>query len=97
MIPATFKTVVDTFWIEEPYNKQYPSEAVFADDFEEVKDVVERRVLVQDESTREVDVPAKYKTVEKRVITKKGGMTAWREVPCTLPQQAIILPINYEL
>ena len=66
-------------------------------DIPEVKNVVERRVLVQDESTREVDVPAKYKTVEKRVITKKGVMTAWREVPFTLPQQAIILPINYEL
>lgn len=178
-VPATFTTVVDTFWIEEPYNKQYPSEAVFADHYKEievksksgkwvagenpdcpsidpndcrifhfredpavmrsvpvkklvtparsttkqiggkyklvkreviatparteeilipeVKDVVERRVLVSDETTRAVDVPAKYTTIEKRVITKKGGMTAWREVPCTLPEQAIILPINYEL
>ena len=178
-IPATFTTVVDTFWIEEPYNKQYPTKAVFADDYQqievksksgrwvagenpdcpsidpndcrifhfredpavmrsvpvkklvtparsttrqiggkyklvkreviatparteeilipEVKDVVERRVLVSDETTRAVDVPAKYTTVEKRIITKKGGMTAWREVPCTLPEQAIILPINYEL
>lgn len=63
----------------------------------EVKEVVERRVLVRDETTRTIDVPATYTTVEKRVITKKGGMTAWREVPCTLPEQAIILPINYEL
>ena len=63
----------------------------------EVKDVVERNVLVRDETTRTIDVPARYTTVEKRVITKKGGMTAWREVPCTLPEQAIILPINYEL
>jgi len=63
----------------------------------EVKEVVERRVLVRDETTRTIDVPAVYTTVEKRVITKKGGMTAWREVPCTIPQQAIILPINYEM
>ena len=28
-IPATFNTVIDTFWIEEPYNKQYPSKADF--------------------------------------------------------------------
>ena len=178
-IPPTFATVVDTFWVEEPYNKQYPTEAVFEEVFEEVevksksgkwvagenpdcpsidpndcrifhfredpavlrsvpvkklvtparstskqvggkyklvkrevlatparteeviipevRDVVERRVLVRDETTRTVNVPATYTTVEKRVITKKGGMTAWREVPCTLPEQAIILPINYEL
>lgn len=178
-IPATFNTVIDTFWIEEPYNKQYPSKAVFADDYEtvevksksgkwvagdnpdcpsidpndcrifhfredpavyreipvkkmvtparsttkqiggkyklvkrqviatparteeiripEVKEFVERRVLVKDETTREVDVPAKYSIVEKMVIAKKGGMEAWKEVPCTLPEQTIILPINYEL
>ncbi len=53
--------------------------------------------LVKDEATREVQVPATYTTVEKRVLTKKGGMTAWREVPCTLPKDAIILPIHYEL
>lgn len=63
----------------------------------EVKDVVERRVLVKDETTRKVEVPAVYTTVEKRVVSKKGGMTAWREVPCTLPEESIILPINYAL
>ncbi len=36
-VPATFTTVVDTFWIEEPYNKQYPAKAIFADDFVEVE------------------------------------------------------------
>ena len=36
-IPATFTTIVDTFWIEEPYNKQHPIKAVFADDFETVE------------------------------------------------------------
>ena len=29
--------MVDTFWIEEPYNKQYPVEATFEDAFESVK------------------------------------------------------------
>lgn len=63
----------------------------------EVRDVVERRVLVKDETTSAVDIPATYTTVEKRVLVKKGGMTAWKEVPCVLPKKAIVLPINYEL
>ena len=63
----------------------------------EVKQTVERRVLVKDETTKTVSIPAVYTEVEKRVLVEKGGMTAWREVPCTLPKDAIILPIHYEL
>lgn len=66
-------------------------------DFPEVKQTVERRVLVKDETTEPVNILAVYTEVEKRVLVKKGGMTAWREVPCTLPKDAIILPIHYEL
>ena len=66
-------------------------------DIPEVKEFVERRVLVKDETTKAIKVPAVYTTVEKRVLVKKGGMEAWREVPCTLPKDAIILPIHYEL
>ena len=66
-------------------------------DVPEVKQTVERRVLVKDETTMPVNIPAVYTQVEKRVLVKKGGMTAWREVTCTLPKDAIILPIHYEL
>lgn len=36
-VPAVFKTVYDTFWIEEPYNKQYPKMATFTDAYESVE------------------------------------------------------------
>lgn len=58
---------------------------------------IERQVLVSDETTREVTVPAEYTEVVKKVLTKKGGMTAWREVPCTIPEQGELLPIHYDL
>lgn len=56
-----------------------------------------RRVLVKDETTRKITVPAEYKEVTKKVLVKKGGMNAWREVPCTIPDRGKLLPINYEL
>jgi OmpA-OmpF porin, OOP family len=58
---------------------------------------IQRRVLVKDESTRKVTIPAVYKDVTKKVLVKKGGMNAWREVPCTIPERGKILPINYAL
>ena len=61
----------------------------------EVTKEIERTVLVKDESTREVEVPAEYVAVSKRVLEKRGGLTVWREVPCTIPDRGIILPINY--
>ena len=56
---------------------------------------IERSVLVQNETTREIEVPAEYAQVVKKVLVKKGGMTAWREVPCTLPEQVGVVPIHY--
>jgi outer membrane protein OmpA-like peptidoglycan-associated protein len=58
---------------------------------------IERQVLVTDETTRETTVPAEYTEVVKKVLVKKGGMTAWREVPCTIPSQGQLLPIHYAL
>lgn len=36
-IPATYTTTIDTFWVEEPYNKIISTKAVLADDFEEIE------------------------------------------------------------
>tara|TARA_B110000093_G_scaffold23244_1_gene21767 strand:+ start:1459 stop:1620 length:162 start_codon:yes stop_codon:yes gene_type:complete len=44
-------------------------------------------VLVKDESTESVTVPAKFVEVVKKVMIKKGGTTAWREVPCNIPEK----------
>lgn len=63
---------------------------------EETKEI-ERTVLVSDETTREVEVPAEYVAVTKRVLEKRGGLTVWREVPCTIPDRGIVLPINYKV
>lgn len=58
---------------------------------------IQRSVLVKDESTRKINILAVYKEVIKKVLVKKGGMNAWREVPCTIPERGKILPINYAL
>ena len=58
---------------------------------------IQRSVSVKDETTRKVSVPAVYKEVTKKVLVKKGGMNAWREVPCTIPGRGKILPIHYAL
>lgn len=63
---------------------------------EETKEI-ERTVLVSDEVTKEVEVPAEYVAVTKRVLEKRGGLTVWREVPCTVADRGIVLPINYKV
>lgn len=61
------------------------------------KRAVSREVLVKNETTTSVTVPAVYTEVTKNKLVKAGGLTVWREVPCTLPSQGIVLPINYEV
>jgi len=48
-------------------------------------------------TTRKISIPAVYKDVTKKVLVKKGGMKAWREVPCTIPERGKVLPIHYAL
>ena len=60
-----------------------------------VTEKVSKRVLEKDETTRAITVPAKYVNVTKKVLVKKGGMTAWRVVPCTLPKRIGVVPIYY--
>ena len=57
----------------------------------------EKKVLVKDESTESITVPAKFVEVVKKVMIKKGGTTAWREIPCNIPEKGKILPIHYAL
>ena len=61
----------------------------------EVTEKVSRRVLVSDETTKPIPVPAEYINVTKKVLVKKGGMTAWRIVPCTIPKRVGVVPIYY--
>ena len=61
------------------------------------KRAVPREVLVKNETTESIPVPAVYTEVSKQKLVKAGGLTVWREVPCTLPKQGVVLPINYEV
>ena len=58
---------------------------------------IERQVLVSDETTKTLTIPAKSTQIVKKVLVKKGGTTAWREVPCTIPERGEPLPIHYAL
>lgn len=58
---------------------------------------IEKRVLVKDETTTEKTIPAEYTEVLKKILVNKGGMTAWRIVPCDIPERGTVLPIHYAL
>lgn len=88
-VPAVYETVVDTLWIKDPHHK--------LEDIPQKTQTIQRRILVKDETTKETVVPAEYTQVIKKILVKKGGMTAWREVPCNIPERGTILPIHYAL
>ena len=45
---------------------------------------IKKTVIDADTRVIETVVPATYKTVTKEVLTKKGGLTTWKEVDCKL-------------
>jgi len=63
----------------------------------EVTKDITRRVLVKDESTKEIEVPAEYTELTRQKLVKAGGVTVWREVPCTISDRGEVLPINWNL
>ena len=46
--------------------------------------------------TKETIVPAVTKTVSKKELVKKGGITTWEEVDCSLVGEYNLLPILYD-
>ncbi len=63
---------------------------------EETK-VVSKRVLDKDETTRVIEVPAEYQEITRQKLVKAGGVTVWKEVPCTISKRGEVLPINWNL
>lgn len=57
---------------------------------------IKRTVVETPATTRKELVPAEYKTIKRKVLTKKGGVTVWEEVDCSLLKPTL-LPIFYEL
>jgi outer membrane protein OmpA-like peptidoglycan-associated protein len=58
--------------------------------------VVDRQVLVKDETVKEVISEAIYRNETVRVLEEKGGMEVWEEIDCNLTDLNV-LPIFYEL
>jgi outer membrane protein OmpA-like peptidoglycan-associated protein len=57
---------------------------------------LKRTVLASDARVEESVVPAVTKTIRKEVLTKKGGLTTWKEVDCKLVEYND-LNINWNL
>jgi outer membrane protein OmpA-like peptidoglycan-associated protein len=58
--------------------------------------IIKKQVIDVPASTVEEVVPAITKTVSKVELVKKGGITLWEEVDCSLVDKNIVLPILYE-
>ncbi len=56
---------------------------------------ITKTVLVSDARTEEVVVPAVYRSVTKQVLVKKGGLSSWKAVDCSLIENTP-LPINWD-
>lgn len=56
---------------------------------------ITKTVLVRDARTEEVTVPAVYRNVTKQVLVKKGGLSSWKAVDCSLIENTP-LPINWD-
>ncbi|MFZ1495905.1 MAG: peptidoglycan-binding domain-containing protein, partial [Saprospiraceae bacterium] len=47
---------------------------------------ITRQVVKTPATTREISIPAEYRTVTKSVLKKKGGYNEWKEVLCESKQ-----------
>lgn len=56
---------------------------------------IQKTILVRDARTEEVVIPAVYRSVTKEILVKKGGLTSWKPVDCTLIDNTP-LPINWD-
>lgn len=59
--------------------------------------IIKKQVVDQPAQVIEEVVPEVTKTVTRTELVKKGGMTVWEEVDCSIASGANILPILYEL
>lgn len=80
------------------YEKQVLLEAekVIEETVPAVYDSITRRVIDKPASTVEELVPAVTEVVTKEVLVKKGGMSTWKKVECTLLDFQL-LPISWNL
>ncbi|MGH1386884.1 OmpA family protein [Kordia sp.] len=75
-IPSVSKTFKKTVMTSAPSTRSIP--------VAQKETTLKTTKLVEDSRVVETEVPAVYKTVTKEVLTKKGGLTTWKEVDCKL-------------
>jgi len=75
-IPAETKTMKRTVMVTPPTTRVI--------DLPQKTATIKKTVIDADTRITETVVPATYKTVTKEVLTKKGGLTTWKEVDCKL-------------
>jgi outer membrane protein OmpA-like peptidoglycan-associated protein len=73
-IPSISKTYKKTVMTSAPAARSIP--------IAQKETTLKTTKLAQDASVVATEVPAVYKTVTKEVLTKKGGLTTWKEVDC---------------
>ncbi|PQJ80860.1 OmpA family protein [Polaribacter porphyrae] len=56
---------------------------------------ITKTILVRDARTEEVIVPAVYRSITKQILVKKGGLSTWKAVDCSLIDNTP-LPINWD-
>lgn len=108
--PAEYKTVPVVNKVKDETVSKSPVKGVFTIvsrqvevtparyntiDIPETKKTITKSVLVKDEETRETEVPAEYTTIQKQVLSKRGGLQEWKEVSCEVADVPSPLPINY--
>lgn len=59
--------------------------------------IIKKQVVDQEAKVVEEVVPAVTQTVTRTELVKKGGITVWEEVDCSVASGSNILPILYEL
>ena len=57
---------------------------------------IKKIVVDSPAGVKETIVPAVTKTITKKELVKKGGLTTWEEVDCSLLEDVNILPIFYD-
>ena len=87
-VPSVTKTMKRTVMATPPSTRVI--------DIPEKTATLKKTVLASDARIEEVTVPAVSKTVTKEVLTKKGGLTTWKEVDCKLVEYND-LNINWDL
>lgn len=82
--PAQYKTIIKK--IDLPCAEGYLNkgdDCIQIDEIPAVYQTVEIKKIKEDARVEFVEVPAEWSTVSKRVITKPGGYSEWRQVVCS--------------